>query len=570
MAVVVTPIVNGAAASATNDGGEVLRVYLWQAPTTLNPHLSAGTKDLTAARLTYEPLATFDASGTMVPVLAAEVPTLDNGGIAADGRSVTWRLKDGVTWSDGEPFTADDVLFTYEYVTNPDVGSTSAASYAAVERVEVVDDLTVTIHFRDVNPAWAVPFVGVLGLILSRHVFEEYNGANAAEAPANLVPVGTGPFRVVEYKTEGMLVIGEDAVSTIRVIFEANPYYREPGKPSFRGVEIQGGGGDAELAAQLVHDGLIDYAWNVQVDDSLLAEIEDADDVALSTSLDAFTERIMINFTDPNREAASGERSSLEFPHPFFTDLRVRQAFAHAVDREAIGELYGISGEPTTNLLVAPPDLRSPNTAGLYPFDLERAAALLDEAGWVDTDGDGIRDRDGTPMRVVFLTSINPVRQGAQQIVHDALVSIGVDVELKSVDSSIFLGPPGESTNTRRQFYADLEEFAFSNKTPDPIVYLAGWTCDQIAQQENNWSKPNWARYCNPEFDSLYEQALTEMDPDVRRELLIAMNDLLVRDVALIPLVHLVLVAAVDSDISGVAITPWDADVWNIADWHSA
>jgi peptide/nickel transport system substrate-binding protein len=171
---------------------------------------------------------------------------------------------------------------------------------------------------------------------------------------------------------------------------------------------------------------------------------------------------------------------------------------------------------------------------------------------------------------VVFLTSINPVRQGAQEIVRDALESIGVAVELKSVDSSVFLGPPGESTNTRRQFYADLEEFAFSNKTPDPIAYLAGWTCDQIAQAENNWSKPNWARYCNPEFDALYERARTEMDPEARLDLFIRMNDLLVGDVALIPLVHLSLVSAVRSTVEGVAITPWDADTWNIADWRSA
>lgn len=549
--------------------GGTFRIYIWQAPTTLNPHLSAGSKDYTAARLAYEPLATFDAFGTMVPVLAAGIPSVENGGAAADGRSVTWRLKEGVTWSDGEPFTADDVLFTYEYVTNPDVASTSVASYAGIERVEVVDDYTVTVHFSDVNPAWAIPFVGVLGLIIPRHVFADYAGDNAADAPGNLVAVGTGPYRVVEYKTEGMLVIGEDVVSTIRIIFEANPHYREAGKPFYSTVEVQGGGGDAVLAAQRVTDGAVDFAWNVQVDDALLAAIASEGDVFIENIPDAFTERIMINFTDPNRETATGERSSVEFGHPFFTDLRVRQAFAHAVDRDAIAELYGISGIATTNLLVEPPDLQSPNTQDLYPFDLERAAMLLDEAGWLDTDGDGVRDKDGVRMSVLFLTSINPVRQGAQEIVRDALESIGVDVELKSVDSSIFLGPPGESTNTRRQFYADLEEFAFSNKTPDPTAYLAGWTCDQAAQEENNWSKPNWARYCNPEFDALFERALTEMDPDVRSDLFIQMNDLLVEDVALIPLIHLAQLAAARSNVEGVAITPWDANTWNIAEWRT-
>jgi peptide/nickel transport system substrate-binding protein len=542
------------------------RVYLWQAPTTLNPHLSTGTKDLTAARLTYEPLATFDAEGNMVPILAAEIPTRENGGIAEDYRSVTWTLKPGVLWSDGEPFTADDILFTYEYVTNPDVASVNQAIYTSIERVEVIDDLTVTLHFSDVTPAWSIPFVGVLGMILPRHVFETYAGPGAVDAPPNLAPVGTGPFRFVEYKTEGVLLIGEDAVSTVRVIFEANPNYREPDKPSFSTVEIQGGGGDAVTAAQLVVSDMADFAWNVQVDDATMDAAGNR--VRFQATFDAFTERIMINFSDPNREGSTGERSSIEHPHPYFTDLRVRQAFAHAIDREAIATLYGISGRPTTNLLVAPPSLDSPNTQDLYPYDLERAAQLLDEAGWIDTDGDGIRDKDGRRMSVLYVTTINPVRQGAQAIVRDALESIGVAVELKSVDSSIFLGPPAESTNTRRQFYADLSEFAFSNKTPDPTAYLASWACDQAAQMENNWSKPNWARYCNPEFDALYARVLTELDPDVRQDLFIQMNDLLIEDVALLPLIDIALVVAVRSDVSGIAITPWDTDLWNIADWR--
>jgi peptide/nickel transport system substrate-binding protein len=553
-----------ALAQRGSDG--VFRVYLWQAPTTLNPHLSTGTKDLTPARLTYEPLATFDAEGNMVPILAAEIPSLENGGVAEDYRSVTWTLKPDVLWSDGEPFTADDVLFTWEYVTNPEVASVNQATYASIERVEVVDDLTVTLHFRDVTPAWSIPFVGVLGMILPRHVFEPYVGPEAVDAPPNLAPVGTGPFRFVEYRTEGVLVIGEDAVSTVRVIFEANPNYREPDKPYISTIEIQGGGGDAVTASQLVVTDMVDFAWNVQVDEATMDAAGNR--VRFEATFDAFTERIMLNFSDPNREGSTGERSSIEHPHPFLTDKRVRQAFAHAVDREAIAALYGISGRPTTNLLVAPPSLNSPNTEDLYQYDLERAAQLLDEAGWVDTDGDGIRDRDGMRMSVLYVTTINAVRQGVQGIVRDALEAIGVAVELKSVDSSIFLGPPTESTNTRRQFYADLSEFAFSNKTPDPTAYLASWTCDQIAQMENNWSKLNWARYCNPEFDALYARALTELDPDIRQDLFIQMNDLLVEDVALIPLVDIALVVAVRSDISGIAITPWDTDLWNIADWR--
>ena len=555
-------------AAAQRGAGGTLRLFYWPAPTTINPHLSAGTKDLSASRVTYEPLASHRDDGTLVPFLAAEAPSLENGGVAADGRSVTWKLKQGVQWSDGEPFTADDVLFTYEYVSNPDVKSTSAPNYAGIERVEVVDDHTVTIHFTDPNPAWSLPFVGVQGMIIPRHVFADFAGANAAEAPANLAPVGTGPYRVVDYRTEDVLLIGEEAVETIRVSYEANPFYREPGKPFFSRVELQGGGGDAAYAGQVVVDGLADFSWNVQGDEAAFAAIEADGRHRVLSPLGAFTERIMLNFTDPNAETAEGERSSTQFPHPFLTDKRVRQAIAHATDRAAIAAQYGRSGVATTNLLVSPSIYQSPNTATMYPFDLERAAALLDEAGWTDTDGDGVRDKDGQKLRVVFLTSISPVRQGAQEIVERALEAIGFEVENKSVDSSIFLGPPEESTNTRRHFYADLEEFAFSNKNPDPTAYMAGWTCAEIAQMANNWSLSNWARYCNPDYDALYQQAARELDSEKRRQLFIQLNDFLIEDVAVIPLAHLGQAAAITAELTGLDITTWDVEVWNIADWR--
>jgi len=284
----------------------------------------------------------------------------------------------------------------------------------------------------------------------------------------------------------------------------------------------------------------------------------------------AFTERIMLNFTDPNAETAEGERSNLEFPHPFLTDKRVRQAIAYSVDRNAITALYGRAGNATTNLLVSPSIYQSPNTEAMYPFDLEKAAALLDEAGWIDSDGDGIRDKDGQKLSIVFLTSISPVRQGAQEIVKGALESIGFDVENKSVDSSIFLGPPEESTNTRRQFYADLEEFAFSNKSPDPTAYMKAWTCAEAAQMENNWGLSNWSRYCNPEYDALFEQAANELDPEQRQQLFIQLNDLLIEDAAVIPMVHLSQAVAINAKLTGLDITSWDVEVWNIADWRWA
>lgn len=543
-----------------------LTLYYWQAPTIVNPHLSAGTKDLSASRITYEPLASFDKHGAMVPFLAAEIPSLENGGVASDGRSVTWKLKSGVRWSDGEPFTADDVKFTFDYATSPAVRSTSGAAFTSVASVDAVDPTTVRVNFKAVQPAWSTPFTGVQGMIIPRHVFEPFLDAGAADAPPNLAPVGTGPFRVVEFSAEDILVVGGSAVTTTRIVYEANPYFRDPDQPAFSRVELRGGGGDAAFAAQLVKDGLVDFAWNMVVSEDRFREVEAGGKARLEVAFGAFVERIMVNFTDPNRETASGERSSVEFPHPFLTDKRVRQAISLAIDRDKVAAGYGRGGRATTNLVVSPATFASPNTSAV--FDLKRAAALLDEAGWKDSDGDGVRDKAGASLSVLFQTSINPVRQRTQSIVEEALESIGFDVALKNIDSGLFLGPVEGTTDTRRQFYADLEEFAYSNKAPDPGPYLKGWTCGEVAQQANDWALTNWGRYCNPAYDALYEQSTRVIDPIERQALFIAMNDLLIEDIALIPLVHQAEVSGVALSLDGVDVSPWDVEIWNIAEWR--
>ena len=552
------------AAPARAQGGTLTLLY-FQAPTVVNPHLSPGTKDLSASRITYEPLASFDKDGKLVPILAAEIPSLENGQVGDDGLSVTWTLKQDVRWGDGEPFTADDVLFTYQYIMNPDVKSSSAGSYSDVDSVEALDDHTVKVNFKQPTAAWDTPFVGPFGMIIPRHIFEEYNGANFADAPENLQAIGTGAYFVSEYRKEDVLIIGGNAVSTVKIIYEINPYYREPDKPFFRRVELQGGG-DLNLAGQAAREASVDFAWNLALPEETLVEIEAGGKMRVLAPPSAFVERIMINFTDPKKETADGERSSLQFPHPFLSDLQVRRAMAMAIDRESIAAPYGRGGQLTTNILVEPSFFASPENA--FEYNPQKAAALLEEAGWIDSNGDGVREKDGVELRLVFQTSIQPLRQAAQEQVKKDLEAIGFAVELKQVDASIFLGPPKDTTDTRRQFYTDLEEFAFSNKNPDPAAYMAAWVCDQAAQKENDWSLPNWARYCNPEFDALFHQATTELDPEKRVELFVRMNELLIEDVAVIPLVNTKQPMAISVDIKGYDSTPWDLEIWKIADWY--
>src|SRR5437899_1012263 len=207
-------------------GGGELKTLWWQAPTILNPHLATGAKDADASRIFYEGLVSFDPDGTIVPNLTAEIPTIENGGVARDGLSVIVKLKKGVQWHDGKPFTAEDVVFTWEYIMDPATAATTSGAYRDVARIDKLDPHTVKIVYKSPNPFWAKAFSSVI----PKHVFAPFKGARSREAPANLKPVGTGPYRVVDFKP-GDLVRGE--------VF---PGYHEANWPFFDRIERKRGG----------------------------------------------------------------------------------------------------------------------------------------------------------------------------------------------------------------------------------------------------------------------------------------------------------------------------------------
>ncbi len=245
------------ATSKRGEGGN-LRLLWWQAPTILNPHLAQGTKDFDASRLVLEPLATISSTSIAspdVPVLAKEIPSVQNGGIAADGTSVTWKLRDGVTWSDGDKFTADDVVFTWQFVTNKANGATTAADYETIKEVVAMDPTTVKITFVAPTPVWYLPFVGSRGDILPKHIIMACG--DAKQCAANLKPVGTGPFVVTDFKP------GDT------VLYKANDKFREANAPFFATVEMKGGG-DATTAVKALQSGQVDFAWNPQVGPDIL------------------------------------------------------------------------------------------------------------------------------------------------------------------------------------------------------------------------------------------------------------------------------------------------------------
>ncbi len=456
-------------------GGGALKTLWWQAPTLLNPHFAIGTKDQDASRLFYEPLISWDSHGEAVPILAAELPTRENGGLAADGKSVTWKLKQGVTWHDGHPFTADDCVFNWEYSRNPATAAVSIGKYKDIT-VEKVDEHTIRVLFKEPTPFWGDAFSGAYGMLIPKHLFEPYIGDKSRDAPANLAPVGTGPYKFKEFRP-GDLVSG--------VI---NMDYHVPNRPYFDAVEVKGGGDAVSAARAVLQTGEFDYAWNLQVEDEVLTRLESGGKGRVFIQPATGIEHIQCNFTDPNVEV-DGQRSSLKTPHPVLTDPAVREALNYLLPRDQVQKfIYGRTGIATPAFVNIPERFRS--KALSYEFDIAKATDLLDKAGW-KPGADGIRAKDGKRLHFLFQTSINQPRQKTQQVFKQACSKAGIDLELKSVTPSVYFSSDVANPDTYSHFYADLQMYNTTSDVPDPAFFLRAFLSVEAAQKENKWQGRN-------------------------------------------------------------------------------
>ena len=532
-------------------GGGALKLLWWQGATLLNPHFAVGTKDQEGSRIFYEPLAGWDPDGNLVPMLAAEVPSVQNGGVSADGMTITWKLKKDVQWHDGKPFTADDVLFNWEYASDPATAAVTIGSYSNC-KVEKIDSHTVRVRFQKATPFWADPFVGVRGMIIPKHLFEAFKGAKSREAPTNLKPVGTGPYKFVDFKP-GDMVRGQ-----------INTNYHVANRPHFDTIEMKGGGDAVSAARAVLQTGEFDYAWNMQVEDEILKRLETGGKGRTAITPGGNIEFIAINFTDPWQEV-DGERASVKTKHPLFTDPAVRQAVNLLVDRGAIQEhIYGRTGLATANFLNNPERFRSKSTK--WEFNVDKANQILEAAGW-KRGADGIRAKDGKKMKVVFQTSINAPRQKCQAIIKQACQKAGIEMELKSITASVFFSSDVANPDTYTKFFCDLEMFTTTMTQPDPELFMDQFCSWNAATKENKWQGRNITRWRNDDYDKAYRAAENELDPVKRAALFIRMNELAIENQVVIPVAYRPRVAALGAKLRA-PLSGWDNDLWNLRDWY--
>jgi peptide/nickel transport system substrate-binding protein len=536
-------------------GGGPLRTLWWQSPTLLNPHFATGTKDYDGSRIFYEPLVSYDPEGNLVPALAAEIPSVANGGLAKDGTSVTWRLKKNVGWHDGKPFTADDVIFTWEFVSDPATAAITLGSYREVSGIDKLDSHTIKIAFARPQAFWADAFCGARGMILPKHVFQPFKGAKSREAPANLKPVGTGAYRIVDFRPGDV------------VRAELNPNYHVPNWPFFDTLEMKGGGDAASAARAVLQTAEYDYAWNMQVEDDILLRMEQGGKGRVNIWATGNVEHVMSNFTDPWTEV-DGERSSARTTHPVLSDAAVRQALALLVDRPAVQEqIYGRQGQTTPNYLNAPSNVRSPNMR--WEFNVDKANQVLDAAGW-RRGADGVRAKEGKRIKLVYQTSTNAPRQKTQQIIKQAATKAGIEIEIKAVVASVFFGSDPANPDNYPHFYSDLQMFTEGPGQPDAQYFMNRYVSWEIASKANKWQGRNVTRWKNEEYDRLYKAADTEMDPVKRAAMFIRMNDLVIQNAVTVPVLWRNGVSASTHRLRGMDLSGWDSTFWRLPFWYRA
>jgi len=325
------------------------------------------------------------------------------------------------------------------------------------------------------------------------------------------------------------------------------------------------GGGDAPSAARAVlQTGEFDYAWNMQVEDEQLKRWEQGGKGKADIVAGGNIEHIQCNFTDPWKEV-DGERASIKTTHPSLSDPAVRQALNLLVDRASMQEqIYGRTGIATANFLNQPSRFASKSTK--WEFNVDKANQILEAAGW-KKGSDGIRAKDGKKLKFVYQTSINAPRQKTQAIVKQAAAKAGIEMEIKSVTASVYFSSDVANPDTYSHFYTDIQMYTTTMTQPDPEQFMRQFLTEEVASKDNKWQGRNITRWRNDEFDKLHKASESELDPVKRAAMFIRMNELVIQNVVVIPVVFRPRVAAVANTLRAEQ-SGWDSDFWALQNWY--
>jgi len=456
-------------------------------------------------------------------------------------------LKDGVKWSDGTPLTSADVKATWQFVVKPENGASSLSQYENIASIDTPDATTVKISFKEATATWYTPFTNLQGSVLQKAQLDTCTDPKTCII--STAPIGTGAFKVKSF------------TSGDNVQYAMNDNYREANAPFFDAIDLKGGG-DAGTAAKAVQSGQADFAWNLQVTPDILKQVTDAGAV-IDSGPGFGVEQMILNQTDPNKDV-NGEKASLAAPHPFLTDPKVREAMSWLVDRDSIAKnLYG-TAKPTCNVLLGiPAALQS--TTNKCGYDVAKANQILEDAGW-KKGSDGVRAKNGVQLKIVYGSTVNPVREKEEQVIKQSFQQAGIVMDIKNADAGVFFGQP-DNPDAAQRGEKDIFMYTTGPSDPDAGDFLTNYQSKFIPQKANGWKTGSPGRWKSDQYDQLAVQLIKELNPEKRATIEKQMNDVIVTNYFQIPIVDRYAANGHAKALLNTNYTPWDSALWNVAYW---
>lgn len=524
-------------------GGKVT-MAVWQSPITLNGMLGTQTVMQEVLVFILEGFTKVMPDGSRVPNLAKEVPTVQNGGVKDDGKTITYKLKEGIKWSDGTPLTCADFQFTLEAIMTPGVGVVSTTGYDKLDKVECPDPNTVVLKFKEFYAPYLTLFDD---FVLPKH----YAGdpKDMKNWAYNRKPLGTGPFKLDEWVADSYVTLSR------------NPNYREKDKPYLDQVVIRIVP-SSEVAMQLLASGEVDIMWNnTEADFPLLEKMQG---VKISDPLQIGGERLFLNLAE-NKDPSDPKK-----PHLILSDVKVRQAIEYGINKQRIIDklLYGKAKPGTSEL-----------NAGFFdckltprPYDPEKAKQLLTEAGWVPGP-DGIRVAkgakvapDGTRLRLKYsTTSGNKLREDSQVLIVEDMKAIGVELYIENAPSSVVIGT-WDGASPRRRGNFDIIMYT-TNAGIDPHSQMMNLFYSKNIPSEANKGGVNYTRFSDPKVDELLEAASKEPDMNKRKDLYCQVAKIGQEATNMIYLYQRLDLDSYRDRLQGWVPNAWDNNGWNAEDW---
>jgi len=517
--------------------GGTVTMAVWQEPEHLNPELSTMTVVDHVSSMILEGLTAVNEKGERYPLLATEVPSTQNGGVSADGKTVTYKLRKA-KWHDGTDFTCEDLVFTWKVIMTPNNGALDAGTYKDVDTIECPNPNTAVLKFKNFRADWIRLFSGI-GVPFPKNAGKP---EDFKTWPFNRKPTGTGAFKVTEFVTGDHITL------------DRNDQYWNTGKPYLDKIIVRIVP-SSEVAMQLMKSGEADIMWNNTEAD--LPTLEKMSNVKLFSAPQPGGERLILNLTKP------GDPSDNKTPHPILGDLKVRQAIAYGIDKQTIIDklLYSKALPGTGELNVDPY-----NCTNVKPFayDPAKAKALLDEAGW-KPGPDGIRVKDGQKLRLKYQTTTgNKLREDSQVLVVENMKAIGIDFYIENQPSAVLIGS-WAANSPRKKGNFDIIMYT-TNAAIDPHGQMYNYFDSKSVPSPDNQGGVNYSRWNDPETDKLVEEAGSIPDWSKRKDLYCQAAARVVEGASHIYLYQRLNLQSFNTRVQGWISTPWAGPTWNVWD----